>query len=585
MIGRVTGAARRALGAGRGPAGGRRPSDEGRGAGQSSAQDVPAPDVAEEETAPLVVRHDPLPELGPAPDVLHVVAVEGIPVEYGGRTSSILAKCRLLYEVAGVHSVVLVRNHSPFLPRAVASMRRRGHLSEGVRVLSVLEALPDDSAPGPADERAGVPEEELPSRGWVATGGSGAVYSWFEQGRLVARRRYSGGTLLLEDRFDTLRARVRRDEFAGDGRLVRSTFGDDGPGERKQHVAFRRDGRPLFAHVLRQPDTGKGWAEDLGATTFDETGAPDGEHESFAPVLHRALDAVTQGRDTVLSVEARSLDRELDGYRRPHVARCSVLHSSHLAAPGDDTSRLRPSFSRVLRSTSQDPVVFLTARQRAEAEAHLGEQPRFRVIPHAAPAPERDRVVERDPDLVVMVGRLSDVKQTGHGVKAFARVLKKHPGARLEIYGDGDLRPRLQELIDRRGLTGSVRLMGFTADPQEVFRRATLCLLTSKYEGAPMILGEAMVNGCPVVSYDIRYGPSDMITDGVNGFLVPPGDVGAVAAATLRVLQDPGLAHELSAGCLQVVEQFGREAFVARWVHLFRELSAQLATSHQEVLS
>ena len=97
-----------------------------------------------------------------------------------------------------------------------------------------------------------------------------------------------------------------------------------------------------------------------------------------------------------------------------------------------------------------------------------------------------------------------------------------------------------------------------------------------------MVLGEAMANGCPVVSYDVRYGPSDVITDGVNGFLVPPGDVGAVAAATLRVLREPGLAQELSAGCERVVERFGREAFVARWVALFHEMSADLSTTDRE---
>ncbi|WP_298889189.1 glycosyltransferase [uncultured Serinicoccus sp.] len=584
MIGRLTRAARRAIVTGRERAHGATATGQEAATGAGPAQEV-AVEAVTEGGEPLRVRHDPLPEPAPAPDVLHVVAVEGIPVEYGGRTSSILAKCGHLYDVAGVRSVVLVRNHSPFLPRAVASMRRRGHLSDGVQVLSVLDALPDASAPGVPDDRAGLTGEQLLAQGWTDVGSTGSAYSWFEEGRLVARRRYAQGRLLLEDRFDDVRVRVRRDEFSEDGRLVRSTFGDDGPGKRRQHVAYRRDGRPLFAHVLRQPETGKGWATDLGATTFDEAGVPEGEHESFAPVLHRALDAVTAGRPTILSVEARILDRELTGYDRPHVARCSVLHSSHLAAPGDDVSRLRPSFARVLRSTGPDPVVFLTERQRAEAEAYLGEQARFRVIPHAAPHPEQGRAVDRDPDLVVMVGRLSDVKQTGHGVKAFARVLKKHPQARLEIYGDGELRPRLQELIERRGLSGSVRLMGFTTDPQEVFRRASLCLLTSKYEGAPMVLGEAMVNGCPVVSYDIRYGPSDMITDGVNGFLVAPGDVGAVAEATLRVLQDPGLAHQLSAGCARVAEQYGREAFVTRWVHLFRELSTQLSPSHQEAVS
>ncbi|ANS78708.1 Glycosyl transferase, group 1 [Serinicoccus hydrothermalis] len=539
---------------------------------QGKTPSAPTTEPEPDEVVP--VRHDPVPELVPPPDVLHVVVVEGVPVDYGGRTASILARCRSLAEAGGIESVILVRNHSPQLSRAVANMERRGHLLPGVRVVSVTDAFPDPTLEGPPDPRALEAPEDLGDRGWSTVGGGRDDRCRYEEGRLVARRRYSGGRLQHEDTLGPVGERLRRDEFAPDGRLVRTIFGDDVPGGRQQHVALRRDGRPMFARVFERPRVAKGRPTELGTTVFDEQGEPSSSHAGFDEVVHRALDAVIGGRRAVVVVEARALDREMAGYDRPGVATCYVVHSSHLAAPGDDLGAVRPNFRPVLTELGRrSPVVFLTERQRAEVEAALGENPQFRVIPHAGPESGQHPAVERDPDLVVMVGRLADVKRTSHGIKAFARVLKERPGARLEIYGEGPNRAGLAALVTRLGLQDSVQLKGFTTDPDAVFARASLCLLTSRYEGAPMVLVEAMTQGCPAVAYDIRYGPSDMIEEGVNGFVVPPGDVKALAAATLRVLQDDQLAARLREGCAVVRQRFGQEAFVARWFDLFHEMS------------
>ena len=94
-----------------------------------------------------------------------------------------------------------------------------------------------------------------------------------------------------------------------------------------------------------------------------------------------------------------------------------------------------------------------------------------------------------------------------------------------------------------------------------------------------MVFVEALRQACPIVSYDIRYGPADIVEDGVNGFLVPDGDVEGLAARTVQVLQDPDLARRLRDGCAGVDERFGQEAFAARWFHLFRTLYEDMPAS------
>jgi poly(glycerol-phosphate) alpha-glucosyltransferase len=86
---------------------------------------------------------------------------------------------------------------------------------------------------------------------------------------------------------------------------------------------------------------------------------------------------------------------------------------------------------------------------------------------------------------------------------------------------------------------------------------------------------ESLANGCPVVSYDVKYGPSDIIADGVNGYLVQPGATDELADRVVEVLRDDLLRRRLSERAAVVRKEFSEEAFVARWSELFRDLDAQ----------
>lgn len=527
-----------------------------------------------------MVRHDPVPPLAPIPDVQHVVLVDSIPAEYGGRTASILMKCRTLYERAGIRTIIVTRQHSPFLGKAIESMRERGQLSDGVEVRSLVRSYPDASeAPAPVRHQVQIDGlHELKTS--VA---SGSAYRYFDaQGRYVSYRRFDdAGCLVLQDTFDRNRKRVSREEFSDQGHPSRTSYWGEDSSSPIEHIYFRRDGSPMFAHRLAPPVKVSGWSKDEGLVFFDEEGRPEREsHGSYAPVVEACLDELVGDRPTVLSVEARFVDRDVMDYQRPNVRSVFVLHSSHLEPPGLDVTKVRGSF-RGLFSHADDgaPIVFLTATQRAEAEALLGKHENFRVIPHASPAPASGASVGRDPNLVIMMGRLSAEKRVGDSITAFAKVLQAQPQARLEIFGDGPEKSSLRRLITSLGVGHAVQLKGFTTDPGGEYQRAALCLLTSTFEGAPMVLIEALRHGCPVISYDIRYGPADIIEDGVNGYLIPSGDVDALARKIAGVLGDPVLAASLEQGCAVADERFGEDAFLARWIDLFHRLAMEMTTA------
>lgn len=108
-----------------------------------------------------------------------------------------------------------------------------------------------------------------------------------------------------------------------------------------------------------------------------------------------------------------------------------------------------------------------------------------------------------------------------------ARVVAQAPDWRLLIIGDGPERDALRRQIEDAGLERQVSLLPATANVADYYRQASLYLMTSRYEGLPMVLIEAMSFGLPLVAYDCKTGPAELIDDGVNGYLVPDDDAAA----------------------------------------------------------
>ncbi len=291
--------------------------------------------------------------------------------------------------------------------------------------------------------------------------------------------------------------------------------------------------------------------------------------------MHAELDRMVGDDHVFLTVESRDLDRFLLTYRNPKVQQVYVVHNAHVAPPYRDPRRvLRAYRPLMLRHAVAGSVVFLTHAQRAHMERVLGQQDNFVVIPHAVrPAPPV-HPVQRDPRHVVMLAHLKHQKRVDDAIAVFAQVVKRVPDARLEIYGHGPEEESLRQEIDGLGLGSSVRLAGYTDDPGSLLQRAALSLLTSRYEGFALVLLESLSSGCPPVSYDVKYGPSELISHGVNGILVEDGDMDTMAQQVTRLLTDHGLRDELGRAALASVDRFRSDVVAGRWSALFNSLAS-----------
>jgi glycosyltransferase involved in cell wall biosynthesis len=130
------------------------------------------------------------------------------------------------------------------------------------------------------------------------------------------------------------------------------------------------------------------------------------------------------------------------------------------------------------------------------------------------------------------------------------------------------LRKELERLVADSGLTGRVTLPGVTPDPFEKFSRADLFVLSSRYEGWPLVLGEAMACGLPVISFDCKTGPGDIVEHGSTGWLVPPDDVGALAQAMEQLIADPARRRQLARNATAVAERLSPAKIMQRWDEL-----------------
>jgi glycosyltransferase involved in cell wall biosynthesis len=167
--------------------------------------------------------------------------------------------------------------------------------------------------------------------------------------------------------------------------------------------------------------------------------------------------------------------------------------------------------------------------------------------------------IEPAAPVVAVVARLVPIKAHEVFFGAAAIVSARRRDVRFPVVGDGERRAELEALVTRLGLAGSVRFLGWRGDLPAIYREADVVVLTSRNEGSPVSLIEAMAAGRPVVATRVG-GVPDLVEDGVNGCLVDPDRPAAVAEAVLALLDDPDRRHALGqAGRKRVHPAFSAE--------------------------
>jgi glycosyltransferase involved in cell wall biosynthesis len=197
------------------------------------------------------------------------------------------------------------------------------------------------------------------------------------------------------------------------------------------------------------------------------------------------------------------------------------------------------------------------------------------VIPNplAPPPPKAAGFSRNAAPTVIGMGRLARQKGFDILLRAFGLLGHGFDDWRLEVWGEGPERPALEALRQALGLGARVRLPGVTAAPCDVMRAADLFVLSSRFEGFPNVLCEAMACGLPAISFDCPSGPHDIVRHGVDGLLVPPdGEAAALTEALGRLMGSQAERERLAARAPEVLDRFGLDRVMGRWQAVLSEI-------------
>lgn len=173
---------------------------------------------------------------------------------------------------------------------------------------------------------------------------------------------------------------------------------------------------------------------------------------------------------------------------------------------------------------------------------------------------------------VISAGRLEVQKGYDRLITAWESIHAKYPDWKLDIYGEGTLRNVLQDQIETTGLSHSITIHPPTQTLFEEFKKSSVFVLSSRYEGFGLVLAEAMACGIPCISFDCSYGPSDLIKDGEDGILVPEGNIPMLAQSICRLIKEEELRKQYGKAARKNIERFFPENIMCKWDELFKEI-------------
>src|SRR5215211_630249 len=442
-----------------------------------------------------------------------------VSLDAGGQTRALLMRNRNLVR-AGARPDVVVLGAAPDFDARRGELLERGLLVDGIGVLSIYE--------------------HFRAHGWGDAEPTGHALA------------------------DLGAHRIREEEDAA-GAPWRITYRV--PGERYAMYDYLRPDGSTFLRIpafgLASGSRGRGLIQQVG-----EDGQVVGEFRAAGQWFRRWIRELAGGHDrTFLFIDSRYVVPHVVPIRTKRVHVVYVMHNLHVGKPYRWDSDVNLAYRRVLsRIDDMDAMVTLTERQRDDIAERRGRTTNMFVVPNPVDLPpEPAETPARDPHRVTIMARLEPQKRLQDAIAAFEHVVGAVPEARLDIYGEGSRRDALQAEIDRRQLGAHVTLRGFDPDAREALWASSAFLLTSSFEGYPLSTLESMSRGCPVVSYDIKYGPREQITDGADGFLVARGDVEALADRVVELLRSPELVARMSAAARETARRKGPEQFLANW--------------------
>lgn len=490
----------------------------------------------------------------------------GIHSKFTGIESAVYKRYKLFTQHLNIRPIYLGMNYDLDNPKHIKELKASGHIPEDFYHINVYEYFLRDVD----TRRKLIPDTDRTS----------STTTISHNGKKRLARVYNMETKLLSfvNFYDENGVRYRMDRYDEDGYLSISVLFTPDGSKRQAANYYRQDGSLAMAWYYVEKD-GKNKITHI--VVFDKAGTPiksfTDEDSLSIYLLHYYLNSFSHQDQLNVFIDRHIRFRKhlVDGSIAAKVKCLHVLHSTHLEDAANKNSKLLSAYNYLDDLKNTDGTITLTPQQTDDIKQRFGDYGNLYCIPHSinhlpAEMPHSQRKTNR----CIAVGRLHEEKRHDKMIRIFAKVVKEIPDAQLDIYGRGALEETLKKQIAELGLENNVHLRGFTDNIAKEFETAQCSLLTSKYEGQPLVVLESLSYGCPVISSDICYGPASMIENSKNGYLLPADDEDLFAKRIIRVLQERELAEKMSENAYQSAVRFSPENIALLWAKLVEKLTA-----------
>jgi len=384
----------------------------------------------------------------------------------GGVTRNGLRRAMLLAERLDCSIEVVTFDHNPDYDLACEDLREAGLFSDRLILRNIFTDLMSPTS-GALDTRFEHPVEE-DGLHVVTDQIDPGLHTLYDNGVPVKVKLYENGCLKRVDTFGEAGIMVTSDRYDMRGRLRESNLIDAATG-RPHLTRYLDPSGHCFMTIWRDPAT------STGAQTirFDRQGEVAATYDSELDLRCWWLDQQVARHDRcILLTEWRTTDAVVAAIKRPGVTKIKTLHTNHLKEPRCYGAGLRPrAVDELSRISDFDAFVVLSQQQCEDIARQFGPRTTFHTLPNAAQVHPTPRV-ERDPNLIVGIGRYHRFKRWDRAISAFALVHDRVPDARLEIWGFGPESSRLKRMVRDMGLSQSVSIAGIAHEPATVLASA-----------------------------------------------------------------------------------------------------------------
>lgn len=474
---------------------------------------------------------------------------------HGGLTASMLNKARILYEQKNVNSIILTFHEDHYFKLVKESIINRYNLNGKAYIYNINDYFREKNVNSINIKYT------IDINGFTFIKADENAYEYYREGLKELEIIYEENNIKEVKHFSKNNLCTSKDVLDEEGYLYSQNYYLNGYLSRQ--VFFKKDRTP---YLTREFDALNKSNKIKSIILF---GNKTKRFRDFNEFKKYFINLFIKEPITYLVSEARGQDSAVLSIDNPKVKKIFMTHSIHIR-PGTDI--IRAGNRPVLNNLNKiDALVLLTNKQKNDIIKRFGYRNNYYVIPHSLELPIIKNSKENNK--VVIVARLHSEKRLEHCIEAFHMVVKTLPNAILEIYGDGEEKDNLQNLITKLNLNSNIKLKGFSREINKILQSAECSLNTSYYEGFALSIQESLANGTPVIAYDIKYGPSDMIDHNKNGFLVEEGNIEELSKIIINYLsKSRNEKDQYSMEAINKAKLYSNKRFSEEWFKLFEEL-------------